>query len=204
MEDVEKMDLNKNGQLLRALRKEKGLTQSELAEKLGVVAKTVSKWETGHGFPDIATLPTLAETLSVSEKTLLSGDLIQNQTEIGNIQRTKFYICPHCGCSIQGIGKAQIVCCGKPLPPLQPKAPDDNHHLTISEIEDEFYVEISHKMDKTHYISFLWYVGYDRVLTVKLYPEQDCSVRIPKVYSGKILYYCNNDGLFEYQLQRKK
>ena len=59
------MDLSKNGKLLRDLRKEKGMTQKQLADKLGVVPKTVSKWETGHGFPDVATLPTLADILGV-------------------------------------------------------------------------------------------------------------------------------------------
>ena len=47
------MNLSKNGKLLCDLRKAKGLTQKQVADKLGIVPKTVSKWETGHGFPDV-------------------------------------------------------------------------------------------------------------------------------------------------------
>ena len=53
-------------------------------------------------------------------------------------------------------------------------------------------------MSKEHFISFISYVGVDRVLTVRLYPEQDATVRIPKMYGGKILFCCNKHGLFEY------
>ena len=194
----------KNGELLRSLRKEKGLTQKAVAEKLGVVPKTISKWETGHGFPDITTISALADILSVSERTLLLGTITQNKEEVGNMQQTKFYICPHCGSAIHGTGEYQIICCGKPLLPLTPKAPDDEHSLSITEVEDEFYLEIPHAMSKSHYIPFIWYVTYDKVVTMRLYPEQDCAVRLPKVYSGKILYYCTNHGLFEHPIRRKR
>ena len=72
------MNLSKNGKLLCDLRKAKGMTQKEVADKLGVVPKTVSKWETGHGFPDVSTLSALADILGVSEKTILSGELKHN------------------------------------------------------------------------------------------------------------------------------
>ena len=78
------MDLNRNGKLLCDLRKDKGMTQKQVADKLGVVPKTVSKWETGHGFPDVSTVSLLAEILGVSEKTILSGEISQNQEEPGN------------------------------------------------------------------------------------------------------------------------
>ena len=58
------MDLSKNGNLLRDLRKAKGSTQKQIAENLGVQPKTVSKWETGHGFPDTSLL---AEVTGVCE-----------------------------------------------------------------------------------------------------------------------------------------
>ena len=196
------MDLIKNGKLLCDLRKSKGLTQKEVADKLGIVPKTVSKWETGHGFPDISTLSSLADILGVSERILLSGDLVQNTKEVSNIKRTSFYVCPNCGGIMQGTGKGQIICCGKTLEPLSAKAPDDCHMITVSEIEDEFYIEFDHEMTKQHYIGIVSYVRFDRVLTVALYPEQDCAVRIPKMYGGKIIYYCNEHGLFEYQIKK--
>ncbi len=190
------MDLNKNGKLLRDLRKSKGMTQKELAEKLGIVPKTVSKWETGHGFPDISTLSVLADALGVSERMLLVGDFLQNRKEIGNMKRTKFYVCEQCGSFLQGTGEAQPICCGKPLAPLQPKKKDIQHEMKISEIDDEFYIEFSHAMTKEHYIVFVAYMNYDRVLTVRLYPEQDAAVHFPKMYGGKFYYYCHQHGLF--------
>ena len=60
--------------LLYELRKEKGLTQSELAEKLGITNKAVSKWETGEAMPDTAQLLPLAEILGVSVDELLRGE----------------------------------------------------------------------------------------------------------------------------------
>ena len=72
------MDLNKNGKLLFNLRKAKGMTQKQVAEKLGILPKTVSKWETGHGFPNVSMVSELAEILGVSEKTILLGEMTQN------------------------------------------------------------------------------------------------------------------------------
>lgn len=60
--------------LLYELRKEKNLTQSELAEKLGITNKAVSKWETGEAMPDTAQLLPLAEILGVSVDELLRGE----------------------------------------------------------------------------------------------------------------------------------
>ncbi len=194
------MDLTKNGKLLCDLRKAKGLTQKEVAEILGVVPKTVSKWERGNGFPDVSTLSALADIFNVSERALLSGELKQNREEAGNMKRTKFYVCPHCSLFMQGTGQGMVTCCGKQLDALKPKTADDEHHLTVSEIEDDFYLEFNHPMTKEHYISFIAYVRFDRVLTLKLYPEQDAAVRFPKMRGGKLYYYCNNHGLFELKI----
>ncbi len=196
------MDLNKNGKLLCDLRRAKGLTQKQVADKLGVVPKTVSKWETGHGFPDVSTVSALADILGVSEKTILSGDLEQNLESANNMKRTKFYVCPSCGSFMQGTGNSQIMCCGKKIEALKAVLTDDEHAISISEIEDDYYIEFNHEMTKEHYISFVSYVRFDRVLTVKLYPEQDSAVRFPKMYGGKIYFYCSKHGLFEYQIKK--
>ena len=198
------MDLNKNGKLLCDLRKAKGLTQKQVADKLGIVPKTVSKWETGHGFPDVSTVSALADILGVSEKTILSGDLEQNLESANNMKRTKFYVCPHCGSFLQGTGNGQVVCCGKQLEALTAVSADDEHTINISEIEDDFYIEFNHEMTKEHYISFVSYVRFDRVLTIKLYPEQESAVRFPKMYGGKIYFYCSKHGLFEYQMKSRR
>ena len=195
------MDLIKNGKLLCDLRKAKGMTQKQVADKLGVVPKTISKWETGHGFPDVSTVSTLADILGVSEKTILSGSLDLNLEEAGNMKNTKFYVCPCCRSFIQGSGNAQIICCGKQLDALKASPLDNEHMINISEIEYDYYVEFNHEMTKDHYISFVSYVMFDRVLTVRLYPEQCSAVRFPKMYGGKIYFYCNKHGLFEYQMK---
>lgn len=198
------MDLIKNGKLLCDLRKAKGMTQKQVADKLGIVPKTVSKWETGHGFPDVSTLSALADVLGVSERTLLSGDMNQNMEEVGNMKKTKFYVCPCCGSFLQGTGECQILCCGKPLEELEAALPEKEHAVKVSEIENDFYIEFQHEMTKEHFISFVAYVTFDRVLTVRLYPEQDPVVRFPKMYGGKLYYACNRHGLFEYQMQSRR
>ena len=196
------MDLNKNGKLLCDLRKSKGLTQKQVADKLGILPKTVSKWETGHGFPDVSTVSALADILGVSEKTILSGEMSQNVEEAGNMKRTRFYVCPDCGSFMQGTGNGQVVCCGRQLEALKAVSTDDEHTVNVSEIEDDYYIEFKHEMTKKHYISFVSYVRFDRVLTIKLYPEQNAEVRFPKMYGGKIYFYCNEHGLFEYQVKK--
>ena len=55
------------------LRKEKGWSQTELAERLGVTNKAVSRWETGRGYPDVELLPLLAKELGVTISELLDG-----------------------------------------------------------------------------------------------------------------------------------
>ena len=68
------MDAKKTGALIAALRKEKEWSQTELAERLGVTNKAVSRWETGRGYPDVELLPKLSEVLDVSISELLEGE----------------------------------------------------------------------------------------------------------------------------------
>ncbi len=192
------MDLIKNGKLLCDLRKAKGMTQKQVADRLGILPKTVSKWETGHGFPDVSLVSSLADVLGVSERILLSGDLTQNKQEVGNMKKIKFYICPDCGSIMQGIGECKIICCGKHTEALKTKKMNEEHSINISEIENDFYIEFNHEMTKEHFISFVSYVGFDRVLTVHMYPEQDAAVRFPKMFKGKLYFHCNKHGLFEF------
>ena len=198
------MDLDKNGKLLKLLRQSKGMTQKDVADCLGVLPKTVSKWETGHGFPDISYIAELSEILGVSTDTLLSGELVKNIEEVGNMKNFKFYVCPHCTSLMQGTGSAQVVCCGELLEPLAVRERDAEHEIVVSQTDNEFYITINHEMTKEHYIAFVAYVSFDRVMTVRLYPEQDSSVHFPKMHGGKIYYYCSRHGLFCYENEQKK
>lgn len=73
------MDQVKIGKLIAMLRKEKGLTQSELGEKVGVSDGAVSKWERGATCPDISIINTLSKTLGITSDELLTGEL-SNET----------------------------------------------------------------------------------------------------------------------------
>lgn len=67
------MDAKEIGRFICSLRKDKGLTQSALAELLNISNRTVSKWETGEGLPDISLLPDLAKVLGVTTDEILEG-----------------------------------------------------------------------------------------------------------------------------------
>lgn len=61
------------GEIISTLRKEKGMTQKDIADQLGITDKAVSKWERDIAFPDTATIPKLAEILEVSVEDLLQA-----------------------------------------------------------------------------------------------------------------------------------
>ena len=194
------MDLIKTGKLIKELRCEIDLTQKELAEKLGILPKTISKWETGRGFPDVSLISELSRIFKIDISKLLEGEMPENKREVGNVKRTEFYVCEKCGNILTSMGKSEILCCGRKLSPLKAKETDDIHKLNIEKIEDDYYITFPHPMTKEHYISFVSYVRFDRVLTVKLYPEQNGELRFPQIRGGKMFYYCNKDGLFELKI----
>lgn len=185
---------------IRALRERKALTQKQLAEKLCISDKTISKWETGKGLPDISLLEDLARVLGVSLTELMTGNLQTNENRSANLRRMGFYVCPVCGNVITAVGKGSFSCCGIPLP-VQEAQPEDNAHtITVEPVEDEICVTIAHPMTKSHYISFIAWVSNDRAELVKLYPEQDITVRFKKRGHGTVYAYCNRDGLFSRRL----
>lgn len=190
------MDCKKVGNLILGLRKEKGLTQKQLADAMNISDKTISKWERGFGCPDVSLLHELSEILNVNIEKILSGDLDPNNADGGNMKRIKFNVCPTCGNIITSTGEAEISCCGRKLSALIAKPGNEKHHLKIETIEDDYYITFSHEMSKKHYLNFISYVTCDRVLLVRLYPEQSCEVRFPKFYSGKFYFGCNQHGLW--------
>ncbi len=194
------MNLSRTGKLIAELRREKGLTQKEVAEKLGICAKTVSKWETGHGFPDVSLISELSNIFQIDIEKLIKGEMPEIKMEAGNVKKTKFYVCEHCGNILTSIGNAEIVCCGRKLSPLTVNETNDAHKINVEKIEDDLYITFPHPMTKEHYISFFSYVRFDRVLTVKLYPEQGGELRFPQMRGGKMYYYCNKHGLFELKI----
>ena len=184
------------GAVIKRLREGKALTQEQLAEKICVSGKAVSKWETGRGFPDISLLEPLAQALGISVIELLSGDCIMNRNRAANMARSRLYVCPVCGNVIQSCGDAVVSCCGITLPAQEAEVADEEHAIRLELVEDEYFVSIQHPMTKEHYISFVMAVSDQRVQLVKFYPEQGAEARF-KIDGVKHVYaYCNRHGLF--------
>ena len=80
------MDQTRSRSYISVLRKEKGLTQKALAEQIGISDKTVSKWETGNGMPDIAYLSPLCEVLDINVNELLSGEKLPSEEYLGKAE----------------------------------------------------------------------------------------------------------------------
>lgn len=184
------------GSTIKQLREKCGLTQGALAEIIGVSSKTVSKWETAKGLPDIQLLEPLAQALGISVIELMSGEHITNQNISANMLRCKFYVCPLCGNIIHATGNAVVSCCGITLPPLEAEEVDEEHAVTIEPVEDEHFITVRHPMTKQHYISFAAFVTSDRLQLVKLYPEGNAETRMQLRGRGYLYYYCNRHGLY--------
>ena len=190
------MDNYITGTLIKKLRESRKMTQEELADKVCVSSKAVSKWETGRGFPDIGLIESLAKALDISVIELLSGIDIRNRNRSADMKKCKFYVCPVCGNAIQATGEAVITCCGITLPPLEAEIPDPDHTISLEVVEDEYYVTVDHPMTKTHYISFLAAVSDQTVQFTKLYPEGDAATRFKINRVERIYAYCNHHGMF--------
>ena len=121
------------GAMIRRLRERKNMTQADLGSLIDVSPKTISKWETAKGLPDISLLASLALALDVSVTELLSGKSLCNKNISGNLLRSKFYCCPICGNVLHAMGEAVISCCGITLPPLEADAVDEFHSITLEE-----------------------------------------------------------------------
>ena len=184
------------GTVIKDLRENKNMTQAELAEKLGVSDKTVSKWETAKGYPDISLLEPIAKVLGVSVTELISGNAVYNANVSANMLRSKFYVCPICGNILHSMGEAVVQCHGILLTPCQAEEVDGKHKIYIDRIEDEYYVCIEHDMSKGHYISFIAALSSDRLQMIKLYPEGNAEARFKINGVKRIVFYCNRDGLF--------
>ena len=185
------------GNTIRQLREDRRMTQAELAQKLGVSSKTISKWETGKGLPDITLLQPLAQALGISVIELMNGEHITNRNISANLRRCKFYVCPICGNILYSTGNAVVSCCGVTLPPLEAEDADDDHTVTVENVEDEHFITIHHPMTKEHFISFVAYVTCDRVQFVKLYPEGEAQTRLQMRGLGTLYYYCNRHELYK-------
>ena len=189
-----------SGKKLRELREKKNYTQKQLGEQLGVSEKTISKWETEKGLPDITLIEPLARELQISVVELLKGEYNENRNKAANMKRSHFYVCPLCGNVIYALGEGSYSCCGILLPQLISEKINEAHEIYVERVDNEYCISLSHPMEKEHYISFIAYVTSDRMQMVKLYPEQGMESRFRICGHGIIYAYCNKHGLFEMKL----
>ena len=190
------MDNTKIGRLIYALRKEKGMTQRQLAECMNISDKTVSKWERGLGCPDVSLLSELSNRFHVDLSELLRGQLTVNDILGGSMKRIRFYVCPSCGNVLTALTDTSISCCGKKLQPLEWKKAESADKLAVEKIENDYYVSTGHEMTREHYISFVALLSDDTIMLRKQYPEWDLQVRIPVFAHGRLVWYCTRHGLF--------
>ncbi|GLC83350.1 helix-turn-helix domain-containing protein [Lacrimispora brassicae] len=193
------MQNSKVGSIIRALRLEHRMTQKQLADKMNLSDKTVSKWERGLGMPDISLIPELSQLLGIDIMNLLSGDMTPNNFVGGNMKNTKYFVCPICQNITLCTGEAEVSCCGKKLEAQALKKAEESERLSVQAIEDDWYITSEHPMDKEHYISFVALASGDRIQIIKQYPEWNLNVRIPRRGHGMLIWYSTDCGL-QYQL----
>ena len=193
------MDCVKVGKLILQLRKEKGLTQKQVADQLNISNKTISKWERGMGCPDLSLLPELSDVFQVGLDQLLTGELDAREALGGNMKKTAFYICPDCGNVVAAMADAAVSCCGKRLEASQPQKAEGEDRLTVETVENDLFITSGHPMDKDHYITFAALLTGDSLILRRQYPEWGLQVRLPAIGHGRLLWCCSRHGLF-YQL----
>lgn len=193
------MDCEKTGTLIRTLRAERGLTQKQIADALGISPKTVSKWECGLGCPDLGLWRDLAVILGTDVEQLMEGELKRNRPDSGNISRVRFYVCPLCGNVLFSTGPANIHCCGQRLEALIPSV-EQLPDLTVEEMDTDYYLTFDHPMTKQHHLTFAAYVKTDRITLHRLYPEQEAAVRFPVQRGGVLYVCCSQHGLMRYKV----
>src|SRR5690606_12641488 len=138
------MDCVKIGNLIAKLRKEKNLTQKNIADALGIQSKTVSKWECGLGCPDLSLWPDLSAILDVDMVQLMEGEITLNRPDSGNIDKVRFYVCPTCGNILVSTGSASIFCCGRKLEHILPMNSSDTIKITVEEIDTDYFITFDH------------------------------------------------------------
>ncbi|MEL7622988.1 MAG: helix-turn-helix domain-containing protein [Clostridiales bacterium] len=197
------MDCAKIGRLIAELRKEKGLTQQNIAQALNISNKTISKWECGLGCPDVSLWAELSAILGADMAQMMEGEIALNRPDEGNINKIRFYVCPSCKNVLVSTGSSSIVCCGKKLDQLTPRQDENTPSITAEMIDVDYFITIDHEMKRDHYILFAAYVKSDKVFLTRLYPEQSAAVRIPHIPDGKLYLYCVEHGLTVYSLPIK-
>lgn len=190
------MDNKKIGQLIYTIRKEKHMTQKQLADALYLSDRTISKWERGNGCPDITLLPKLAALLDIPIESLLTGEINQENLVGGNMKNSSYYVCPSCSNIGLATGNFIVSCCDRKLEPLVAKKATEEQKLTVEEIDMQYVVSKEHPMTKEHYVSFIALANGDQIQLYKQFPEWNLQATVPKKKHGKLIWFDTRDGLF--------
>ncbi|MBR6386277.1 MAG: helix-turn-helix domain-containing protein [Ruminococcus sp.] len=194
------MNQIKTGGLIRQFRLKLGLTQKQLAERINVSDKAVSKWECGSGCPDISLLSALADVFGTDIQVLLAGGIDKNERD-KDMKKLKFYVCRDCGNIITSTSDSSVTCCGNKLSALEPRKAEENEKLKIEDIGGELYISSEHEMSKEHYISFVAYVSDSSMMMFRQYPEWGVNITMPMYRTGRLMWYCNKCGLLCQELR---
>jgi len=193
------MDCYKMGKTIAKLRKDKKMTQKDLAIALDLSDKTISKWERGLGCPDISVLRELAEILGTNIETILSGETDELKRKKDNIKKIRFYVCPLCSNIITSFDRMSAFCCGKRIETKEPVKAQDEEKMRVTLDGDEYYIESDHLMTKENYITFVAYITANKMLMERTYPEWNLSCRFYNYGMGKLVWADNKGNLF-YQI----
>jgi len=195
------MDISKTGLLIKKLRTELNLTQKDLADKLYISDKTVSKWERGVGLPDISIIDKLADEFNVSVELLLSGEFENDNKKRNKMKKMSFYVCNSCGNVIVSSNTASVICCEKKLKSAIAKESDEENNLIIQRNDGSDLVTTDHEMSKDHFISFVAIRKGTSIQLIETFPEWDLNIRDEDLKYCRLYFYCTNHGLFYQQIK---
>ena len=194
------MDQVRTGELIRKFRIELGLTQKELAERINVSDKAVSKWECGNGCPDVSLLTALADVFGTDIQILLDGEIGKNEKEKGDMKKLRFYICKKCGNIVTSTSDTAVTCCGNKLSASEPQMAEECDRLKIEDIGGELFISSDHEMTKENYISFAAYQSDSCFMMFRQYPEWNVQFNLPLFRSGRLVWYSTDRGLLYQKL----
>ena len=112
--------------------------------------------------------------------------------------------CKKCGATVEVIvdcncGNCGIMCCGEQMESLVPntvEASFEKHIPVVERVEDEIFVKVNHVMEKEHFIPWIAQVSDNQTTRIRLYPEQDTTVRFKYIPGATVYAYCNKHGLW--------
>ena len=174
------------GESIRRLRRERGLTQEELAEKLSVSFQAVSKWETGVGLPDLAQIPRIAGVFGVTTDAVFAYDLAQREQQVESICQEAFkfrFTDPRKSREILEKGLEEFpdneIILNNVLCVIDYRQNPDEMILLASRLSDKA------RLDDVRYDA-LWYLSYAYKAKGELDAAEAALEQIPEIYFTKL------------------